>query len=107
MKKGERIPGLIGWEYQGEPASLPGLAVVATGPTQNAPGKPNGGVYAATVYPGPKANFVFNAATCWWADGIAEPPGYVRPAVYTTPQGPDVRVQRITANVLQRMRGST
>ena len=54
--------------------------------------------------PGPKGNFVFNAATIWWADGLSEPPGYVRPAVYTRPKGPDVRVQRITRNLLDRMR---
>ena len=103
MKSGERIPGLIGWEWHGEPASIPGLEVLATGPTQDAPGKPNGGTYTATVYEGPKSNFVFNASTCWWADGMIEPPGYVRPSVYTSPQGPDKRVQKITANVLQRM----
>ena len=56
--------------------------------------------------PGPKDNFVFNAATIWWADGLSEPPGYIRPAVYTQPQGPDNRVQQITANLLDRMRGS-
>jgi len=77
--------------------------VVATGSTQDAPGKPNGGSYAATMYPGPKGNFVFNASTCWWADGIAEPPGYVRPSVYTSPLGPDARVQRITRNLLERI----
>jgi hypothetical protein len=103
MRQGERIPGLIGWEYHGEPAAIPGLEVVATGPTQDAPGKPNGGTYAATVYYGPKGNFVFNASTCWWADGMTEPPGYVRPSVYTSPQGPDRRVQRMTANLLDRM----
>jgi hypothetical protein len=106
MKKGDRIPGLIGWEYQGEPAPIPGLAVVAEGPTHDGPGKPNGGAYAATIYPGPRKNFVFNAATCWWADGISEPPGYVRPAAYIPPQGPDVRVQRITANLLDRMKAA-
>lgn len=103
MKLGERIPGLIGWEWHGDPAPIPGLAVVATGPTQDAPGKPNGGTYTATIYEGPKGNFVFNASTCWWADGVAEPPGYVRPSVYTSPQGPDPRVQRITTNVVRRM----
>ena len=103
MKLGDRIPGLIGWEYHGDPANIPGLKVVATGPTQSAPGEPNGGVYTATVYPGPKNNFVFNAATCWWADGLSAPPGYVRPKVYIEPQGPDERVQQITKNVLQRM----
>jgi len=61
-------------------------------------------MYTATVYSGPKGNFVFNAATCWWGDGLSAPPGYVRPAAYATPQGPDARVQTITANVLERMR---
>lgn len=103
MKKGDKIPGLIGWEYHGDPAPIPGLEIVAGGPTQDAPNKPNGGHYTATVYPGPKGNIVFNAATCWWADGLSAPPGYVRPKVYTEPKGPDERVQRMTANVLGRM----
>jgi len=30
----------------------------------------------------------------------------VRPAVYTTPKGPDRRAQRITANVLERMKAA-
>jgi hypothetical protein len=103
MKKGDTIPGLIGWEYHGDPAPIPGLEIVAGGPTQDAPNKPNGGHYTATVYPGPKGNIVFNAATCWWADGLSSPPGYVRPKVYTEPKGVDERVQRMTANVLGRM----
>ncbi len=103
MKAGERIPGLIGWEWHGDPADIPGLEIVATGPTQSSPGQLNGGIYTATVYPGPKRNIVFNAATCWWADGLSEPPGYVRPAVYTKPQGPDLRVQQITRNVIHEM----
>lgn len=106
MKAGDRIPGLIGWEWHGDPADIAGLEIVASGATESAPGKPNGGIYTATVYPGPKENFVFNAATCWWADGLSEPPGYVRPKVYTAPRGPDRRVQQITANVLERMRES-
>ena len=105
MKEGDRIPGLIGWEWHGDPAPIKGLEIVATGPTQDAPGKPNGGVYTATTYPGPKTNIVFNAATCWWADGLAEPPGYLHPKVYTEPKGPDPRVQQITHNVLRRMLG--
>lgn len=103
MKKGDGIPGLVGWEWHGDPAKIPGLKVLATGPTQSAPGKLNGGIYTATIYPGPKNNFVFNASTCWWADGLSAPPGYVRPSVYTTPQGPDSRAQRITMNILERM----
>ena len=106
MKTGDRIPGLIGWEWHGDPAPIPGLEVVATGPTQSAPEQLNGGIYTATVYAGPKANVVFNAATCWWADGLSAPPGYVRPKVYTQPQGPNAWVQQITRNVLERMRGA-
>ena len=107
MKAGERIPGLIGWEFHGDPAPLPGLQVIATGPTQDAPGKPNGGTYTGTVYPGPRGNFVFNAASCWWGDGLSAPPGYVRPSVYISPQGPDPRVQQITANLLRRICAAT
>ena len=103
MKAGDRIPGLIGWEWHGDPADIPGLEIVASGATVSG-GKPNGGTYTATVYPGPKDNFVFNASTCWWADGLSEPPGYVRPKAHTEPRGPDRRVQQITANVLERMR---
>ena len=102
MKKGEGIPGLVGWEWHGDPADIPGLVVVASAPTQSAPGKSNGGTFTATVYPGPRGNFVFNAATCWWADSLSVPPGYVRPKVYTEPKGPDPRAQRITQNVLER-----
>jgi len=105
MKQGDGIPGLVGWEWHGDPASIPGLEIVATGPTQSKPGELNGGIYTATIYPGPRGNFVFNAATCWWADGLSEPPGYLRPTAYTTPHGPDARAQRITANVLTRMLG--
>lgn len=104
MAQGDSIPGLVGWEYHGDPAPIPGLEVVASGPTMEAPGKPNGGYYTATTYPGPKGNFVFNAATIWWADGLSAPPGYVRPKVYSEPQGPDQRVQQITRNVLAAMR---
>ena len=105
MREGDRVPGVIGWEYHGDPAKIEGLEVVATGPTQSAPGQSNGGVYTATVYPGPKGNFVFNAATCWWADGLSEPPGYVRPKIYIEPRGPNENLQKITANILGRMKG--
>lgn len=105
MKNGDAIPDLVGWEHHGNPASIPGLEVVARGPVFSGK-KPQGVEYTATVYPGPKKNLVFNAATIWWADGLAHPPGYVRPAAHgASPQGPDARVQRITRNVLERMRG--
>lgn len=103
MKRGDSIPGLVGWEWHGDPAPIPGLEIVATGPTQDAPGKPNGGTFTATLYPGPKGNVVFNASTIWWGDGLSEPPGYLRPKVYTEPLGPDPRLQQITRNLLDRM----
>jgi len=99
MAKGDGIPGLVGWEWHSEPAPIPGLEVVASGPTENGS---VAGHYDSTIYPGPKGNVVFNASTIWWGDGLSEPPGYVRPAVYTKPQGPDPRVQQITRNLLDR-----
>ena len=103
MKEGDGIPGLVGWEWHGDPAPISGLEVVASGKARSPRGE---GTYTATLYPGPKGNLVFNAATIWWADGLSEPPGYVRPSVYTTPKGPDPRVQRITRNLLERFRHS-
>lgn len=104
MKSGEGIPGLVGWEWHGDPANIPGLEIVATAPTHT-DGKPNSGQFTATVYPGPRGNIVFNASTCWWADSLSAPPGYMRPSVYTKPEGPDARAQQITRNVLRRMIG--
>lgn len=102
MRHGEGIPGLVGWEFHGDPAPIPGLTVVASGPTQDAPGKLNGGTFTATVHTLARNNVIFNASSCWWGDALSEPPGYVRPSVYTSPQGPDKRAQQITRNVLAR-----
>ena len=102
MKKGDGIPGLVGWEFHGIPAThLPGLEVVAEGTAFNAGVNPVH--WTATIYPGPKGNFVFNAATIWWAQGLASPPGHMLPWSHSTrPHGPDPRVQRITENLLRR-----
>jgi hypothetical protein len=104
MKLGDSIPGLVGWEWHGDPAPIQGLEIVASGKTQTSPGVLNGGEYTSTLYQGPKGNIVFNAATIWWGDGLSEPPGYVRPSVYTSPQGPDQRLQTITRNLFDRMK---
>ena len=101
MKAGEGIPGLVGWEYHGDPAAIPGLEVVAEGETINS----DGGTahWTATIYPGPKNNFVFNASTIYWSQGLSSPPGHTLPyAHFGRPHGPDERVQRITNNLLQR-----
>lgn len=36
MKKGDSIPGLVGWEFRGDPAPIPGLRIVAVGEALNA-----------------------------------------------------------------------
>lgn len=101
MKQGDRIPGLIGWEYHGQPADIPGLQVVAAGTAWQ--GGENPQRWAAVVYPGPKDNFVFNASTIFWAQGLSSPPGHTLPwSHWSRPHGPDERVQRITHNLLQR-----
>lgn len=102
MKNGDSIKGLVGWEHHGDPAKLPGLEILARGPVFSG-GKPQNVEYTSTLYPAPKGNLVFNAATIWWSDGLSAPPGYLRPSAHGgTPPGPDARVQRITQNLFQR-----
>ena len=103
MKKGDSVPGLLGWEWHGAPRmDLPGMNVVAEGDALT-----NGkkvGRYAATLYDGPQGNIVFNAATIWWANGLSSPPGHKNPTRHgVAQQGPDDRVQQITHNLFQRM----
>lgn len=101
VKKGDRIPGLVGWEFHGEPAAIPGLEIVAEGDTVNGGGQ--SAHWTATVYPGPKGNWVFNASTIYWAQGLSRPPGHTTPyAHFGRPHGPDARVQQITGNFLAR-----
>ena len=100
MKNGDGIPGLVGFEWMGNPADISGLRVLARGTVRTGSGE---GEYTATIYPGPKDSFVLNAATIWWSDGLSAPPGYIRPSKRL--KGPDPRVQKITANLLNRFRG--
>ena len=101
MRNGDKIPGLVGSEHHGDPADIPGLEVIAEGKTINA--GEDASQYAATAYPGTKKNWVFNAATIYWAMGLSDPPGHILPCShYGRPHGPDERVQKITANFLRR-----
>jgi hypothetical protein len=102
MRAGERIAGLVGWEYHGDPPDgIPGLEVVGAGTAFQGGERPQ--QWTATVYPGPKGNFVFNASTIFWAQGLSSPPGHVLPwSHWTRPHGPDDRVQRMTTNLLER-----
>lgn len=105
MKQGDRIAGLIGWEYHGDPPNdLPGLEVIAEGTALQ--GGVNPQHWTATIYPGPKQNFVFNASTIWWAQAMSSPPGHMLPwSHWSRPHGPDRRVQQMTRNLLQRAIG--
>ena len=101
MKKGDRIPGLVGWEYHGGPADIPGLEVVAEGPAWV--GGDRLSQWAATIFTAPKGNFVFNAATIFWCQDLSMPPGHTLPwSHWSRPHGPDERVQKITHNLLRR-----
>jgi hypothetical protein len=101
MRKGDAIPGLVGWEFHGDPAPIPGLKIVAEGDTTNAGDET--AHWTATLYPGPKGNHVFNASTIWWAQALATPPGHMLPySHFGRPHGPDERVERITRNLLKR-----
>lgn len=101
MKKGDSIPGLVGWEHHGSPAPIPGLEVLAEGLVWAGGTTPS--PYTATLYPGPKGNFVFNAATIFWPQALSSPPGHMLPWTHWgRPHGPDPRVQQITHNLLQR-----
>ena len=102
MKKGDRIPGLIGWEYHGDPPTdLPGLEIVGEGTALQGGVRPQH--WTATIYPGPKNNFVFNASTIFWCQDLSSPPGHMLPwSHWSRPHGPDERVQRITHNLLRR-----
>ncbi len=105
LKAGDSISGVIGWEYHGPPfADIKGLEVVAAGPLF--PDQtPTGGSkeHAAVVYPGPKGNWVFNAGTIWWSEGLSQPPGHIPGRTFSGPFGVEGRIQRITRNVLDRM----
>jgi hypothetical protein len=104
VKQGDRIASLVGWEFHGDPAALPGLEIVAGGTAWHLGVRPL--QWAATIFPGPKGNFVFNASTIFWAQGLSSPPGHMLPwSHWSRPHGPDERVQRITRNLLDRAVG--
>ena len=105
MQSGDSVPGLVGWEHHGEPdLRRPGLEVLAEGPVWA--GGTREGRYAATIFPGSKGNFVFNAATIFWSQGLSTPPGHILPwSHWSRPHGPDARVQGITKNLLDRAVG--
>ncbi|HVJ67682.1 MAG TPA: N,N-dimethylformamidase beta subunit family domain-containing protein [Caulifigura sp.] len=101
MHKGDAIPGIVGWEFHGNPADIPGLEIVARGTALTGGVRPQH--WTSTIHPGPKGNFVFNAATIFWSQALSSPPGHMLPYSHNTrPHGPDDRVQRMMTNLLDR-----
>jgi hypothetical protein len=113
MAAGDAVRGLIGWEYHGTPAAIPGLEVVAEAPlypprgwdgAEDVKSRKHPQRHHSVVFPCSNGNWVFNAGTIWWGEGLSQPPGHM-PARHTSAgtMGPDERVQQITRNVLDRM----
>lgn len=102
MKNGDVIPGIVGWEYASDPPkNVPGFEILAEGEVMRADNSTSS--YASTIYPGPKDNWVFNAATIYWCLGLAQPPGFNYPYSHLgRPHGPDERVEKIMHNFIQR-----
>jgi hypothetical protein len=101
MKKGDSVRGLVGWEHHGSPANIGGLEVLAGGTVWAGGTTP--ARWASTIFDGPKKNIVFNAATIFWNQALSSPPGHMLPwSHWSRPHGVDDRVQKITANVLNR-----
>ena len=104
MKAGDRIAGLVGWEYHGPPYRAdPSLEVVAAGPVSDSRGNRQADTHGAASTTAPSGSIVFNAGTCWWNMVLSTPPGFVtppnrtspgrsaRPADHPQPAGPDHR----------------
>ena len=105
LRKGDRIPGLIGWEYHGNPADIPGLEIVAAAelyPRRHYTNQEQN--HAAVVFPCEKGNWVFNAGTIWWSEGLSSPPGHIPARTgQSGPLGVSHHVKEITENILDRM----
>ncbi len=102
MKTGDSIPGMVGWEYHGQPAhEIPSLEVLASGTAWVGGTTPQS--WASSIYETDGGGIVANVSTIWWAQGLSSPPGHTLPWSHgSRPHGPDDRVQTITRNLLRR-----
>jgi hypothetical protein len=110
MKVGDKIPHLIGWEFQGFPLKRDStLVILAQGPLRENKFKlPEDITYASTIYTAPKGNFVFNAATCWWNMFLSYPPGSQNPnsdaiGYEIDFKNGDKRVKKMTENIFKKV----
>jgi hypothetical protein len=107
LKDRDKIPAIIGWEYHGPPlGKIKGLVEVAGSRVSGTPrpGMPEK-LHAGIIYPCPKGNWVFNAGTIWWAEGLSQPPGHIPAGIGSNMRtfGVNQKIQKITANILDRM----
>ena len=116
VSEGDRIPAIIGWEFHGTPADIPGLEVVAGSELFQGFKEPREPAHSAVVYPCERGNWVFNAGTIWWPEGLSNPPGHIPARLATNSVtvgsspgtfGVHPMVGAITANVLDRMVGES
>ena len=112
LRQGDSIPAIVGWEYHGSPADIPGLEVVASSELFQGNKSPKEPAHSAVVYPCERGNWVFNAGTIWWPEGLSCPPGHIpaRLAINSVSVGSspgtfgvNPMAQAITANALDRM----
>ena len=104
MKKGDRIPGLIGWEYHGDPPDIPGLEVVAAGTAWVRAARPRSSGPRRSI-PGPRGTSSSTPRPSSGPRGSRSPPGHTLPwSHWSRPHGPDERVQQITHNLLRDRR---
>ncbi len=115
LNAGDKLPGIIGWEYHGTPADIDGLEIVASSQLDGCireklsegPVEENQ-VHHGIVYPCDKGNWVFNAGTIWWPEGLSNPPGHI-PARGNCGGtfGVLKPIQKITSNILDKMIGDS
>ena len=112
VSEGDKIPAIIGWEFHGTPADIPGLEVVASSELFQGFKEPREPAHAAVVYPCERGNWVFNAGTIWWPEGLSCPPGHIPARLATNSVtvgsspgtfGVHPMAQAITANFLDRV----
>ena len=102
MKKGDRIPGLIGWEYHGDPPqdiAGPGNRRRRNG----AAGRRESAAVDGHDLSRPQGQLRLQRIDDLLVPGLGKPAGPHLPwSHWSRPHGPDPRVQQITKNLLER-----
>jgi hypothetical protein len=94
LRKGDKLPGVVGGEIDRYGGKIPGVQVIAHSPIY-CYGKPN---YANVVwYPKPGGKAAFATGTFYWS-WFLDPFGHTAQAAY------NAKVERMTTNVLERLK---